>query len=620
MSLSTLQRSRSRPISKACFETLEDRRLLSFTLATSFPVGANPQDVVTADFNNDGKLDLATSNYDEATGDGTVSVLLGNGGSSFQPARTSATGPDPVSLAAGDFNADGKPDLATANSGGYWDNDPVSILLGHGDGTFAAPVGLSAYGEAANSVATGDLNADGKLDLVVSTGTLSGYVSVLLGHGDGTFADAQTPGEYVSPFYAATLADFNGDGKLDVATARYEADAVAVFLGYGDGTLQEPRQFAVGINGIFDGPDSLAAGDFNADGKIDLATANSYSNSVSMLLGNGNGNFQTSQQFAAGNAPHSASASDVNGNGKLDLVVANLLSTSSPGAVSVLLGNGNGSLAGPITSITSATGGSPSSVVMADFNGDGRPDAAAANTGSNNVSVLLNDGNWGTKTYVGANGGNWSTAANWSPGGVPTASDHVLISGKSVNLAASATVGELTLAGNASLAVAPNGNHVLQISALFLSADSRLDLSDNDLIVDYGGASQLGVVQALVNSARHGGDWLGAGLTSSAARDNPRHNTTLGVMEAADYESIYGAGTTFDGQAIDTTAVLVKYTYYGDTDFNGKVNFDDYVRTDNGFNNHNTGWTNGDFNGDGQVNFDDYVLIDLAFNTQGSPI
>src|SRR3954468_4919868 len=139
MSLSTLQRSRSRHISRACFETLEDRRLLSFTPATSFPVGANPQAVVTADFNNDGKLDLATSNYDEATGDGTVSVLLGNGGGSFQPAQTSATGPYPFSLAAGDFNADGKLDLATANQDLFTDTgeNDVSVLLGNGDGTFA---------------------------------------------------------------------------------------------------------------------------------------------------------------------------------------------------------------------------------------------------------------------------------------------------------------------------------------------------------------------------------------------------------------------------------------------------------------------------------------------------
>ena len=88
-------------------------------------------------------------------------------------------------------------------------------------------------------------------------------------------------------------------------------------------------------------------------------------------------------------------------------------------------------------------------------------------------------------------------------------------------------------------------------------------------------------------------------------------------MEATEFKSVYGAGATFDSQAIDNTAVLIKYTYYGDADFNGIVNFDDYSRTDNGFTNHRSGWLNGDFDDNGVVNFDDYSLIDLAFNTQG---
>ena len=91
-------------------------------------------------------------------------------------------------------------------------------------------------------------------------------------------------------------------------------------------------------------------------------------------------------------------------------------------------------------------------------------------------------------------------------------------------------------------------------------------------------------------------------------------------MEASDFKAINGPAATFNGQAIDDTAVLVKYTYYGDTDFNGRVNFDDYVRTDNGFNNRRSGWSNGDFDGNGSVNFDDYVLIDLAFNTQSATL
>ena len=121
-------------------------------------------------------------------------------------------------------------------------------------------------------------------------------------------------------------------------------------------------------------------------------------------------------------------------------------------------------------------------------------------------------------------------------------------------------------------------------------------------------------------AGRNGGTWTGSGITSFAAfAANPK-NTTLGVMESSDFKAIYGNAAPFAGQTIDATSVLVKYTYYGDTDFNGRVNFDDYVRTDAGFNSHAFGWLNGDFDGNGTVNFDDYVLIDLAFNTQSGTL
>jgi hypothetical protein len=163
-----------------------------------------------------------------------------------------------------------------------------------------------------------------------------------------------------------------------------------------------------------------------------------------------------------------------------------------------------------------------------------------------------------------------------------------------------------------------DGNRVLVTKALTLTGTAKLDLIDNDLVLDYTGASQLAAIQSLINAARAGGTWTGNGLTSSAALGNAQGNTTLGAMEATDYAAVHGG--TFDGQTLDSIAVVVKYTYYGDTDFNGKVNFDDYVRTDNGFNNHLVGWTNGDFDGNGQINFDDYVLIDLAFNTQSAAL
>jgi hypothetical protein len=178
------------------------------------------------------------------------------------------------------------------------------------------------------------------------------------------------------------------------------------------------------------------------------------------------------------------------------------------------------------------------------------------------------------------------------------------------------TLAALNVGPDGVATIAANGNRVLVTGALSISSTGVLDLSDNDLILDYTGASPIGAIQDLIAAARSGGTWLGGGLTSSSAGANGSHNTTLGAIEAADFKALYGAGAPFDGVAIDTTAVLVKYTWYGDTDFNGAVNFDDYVRTDSGFNNQSTGWLNGDFDLNGVVNFDDYVLIDLAFNTQ----
>src|SRR6266436_5402770 len=178
---------------------------------------------------------------------------------SFIARRDFTAGYDPISVAVGDFNGDGVPDLVVADRV----SNNVSVLLGNGDGTFQTPVAF-ATGTRPQSVAVGDFNGDGKLDLVVANEG-SNNVSVLLGNGDGAFQAAQNFPAGTNP-QSVAVGDFNGDGKLDLAVANEGSGDVSVLLGNGDGTFQAALAFAAG-----DIPQSVAVGDFNGDGKLDLA-------------------------------------------------------------------------------------------------------------------------------------------------------------------------------------------------------------------------------------------------------------------------------------------------------------------------------------------------------------
>jgi hypothetical protein len=343
--------------------------------------------VVTGDFNGDGRPDLAVANASS----NTVSLLLGNANGTFQAARNFATGSLPLSVAVGDFNKDGQLDLVTANAG----SDDVSVIAGNGDGTFRAPTSIR-IGSSAPSVAVGDFNSDGTLDLAVASIVLtSGYYAdfpgandyeVLLGHGDGSFGAPIQNRIYLGYdiFSAAVaLADFNGDGELDVATAlgTMFGSYSFVALGTGTGTLEAPRLYSIGGYES----QSLVAGDVNGDGKVDLVTASSSDDNLSVSLGTGTGSFAAAQIYAAGSQPRSVALADFNGDGKIDVVTANAA------GVGVLLGTGTGSFRSPLNS---STGAISVGVVVGDFNGDGLRDVVSANSGSDNVSVLLNDGTW----------------------------------------------------------------------------------------------------------------------------------------------------------------------------------------------------------------------------------
>ena len=316
---------------------------------------------------------------------GTLLMLAAAANAQFTPASGSpfTVGSHPHSVAVGDFNNDGNLDLAIANAG----TNNVAVLLGNGTGGFT-PASGSPFTVGSNpvSVAVGDFNGDGKLDLAVAN--LSGSnVTVLLGNGAGGFSAA-----YGSPFSTGgnpafvAVGDFNGDGKLDLAIANSGSGTVTVLLGDGMGgfTAAPGSPFTAGSN-----PVSLAVGDFNGDGRPDLAIANAGSGNVTVLLGKATGGFSTAtgSPFTVGSAPYSVAVGDFNGDGNLDLAVANLNS----GNVTLLLGNGAGRFTAASGSPFTA-GLGPYSVAVGDFNGDGDLDLAIANSNSSNATVLLGDG------------------------------------------------------------------------------------------------------------------------------------------------------------------------------------------------------------------------------------
>jgi hypothetical protein len=369
-----------------------------FLPAMTYPSGeGSPYSVAVADVNGDGKPDLLVANFcDNNCSTGSVSVLLGDGDGTFQPPVTYGSGGyGASSVAVADVNGDGKPDLVVTNwcpsscSGPQWGEGMVGVLLGNGDGTFQAAVPYDSGGGLAFSVAIADMNGDGKLDLVVGNFFLT--VSVLLGNGDGTFQPAMAydvwmnGGADIGNNVSVAVADVNGDGKPDVVVAERDWNVVTVLLGNGDGTFQTRADYGSGGSDA----DSVAIGDVNGDGKPDLVVATLAGGTVCVLLNNGDGTFRPAVGYGSGApATTSAAVADVNGDGKPDLVVSNN-GYGEDGAVSVLLGNGDGTFQTAL--VYSSGGGGPQYVAVADVNGDGRPDLIVPNGDSSNVGVLLNN-------------------------------------------------------------------------------------------------------------------------------------------------------------------------------------------------------------------------------------
>lgn len=384
-------RSRLSATHRLQLEPLEDRRLMALLGPVDYSVGTEPNALVAADFNNDSVQDLAVG-----TANNQVRVLLGVGDGTFQPGPESETGLNFeagvtwYSLAVGDFDRDGNLDLAAAD--GTW----ATVLLGDGEGAFEAT--YLGGNDGVESVAAGDFNGDGLLDLGMTSnypgyyGGSDGYAEVWLGNGDGTFSEQPniTPlGGTSSWFSGAVAADINGDNFDDFVTVlnsarRGDPDGVYVLFGGSAGELQGPYFFSTG------GEDSLgpvAAGDLDADGDIDLVKASAGATKLHVLLGDGAGGFSapTSYDSAGG---WSLILGDFTGDGNLD--VAHSITQN----LSVFPGQGDGTLAPRMDFAVSHSSYYNGMLAAGDFNGDGWLDAAINDTSDQAVAVLLNDQSW----------------------------------------------------------------------------------------------------------------------------------------------------------------------------------------------------------------------------------
>lgn len=301
----------------------------TFHTAVNYSADRNPESIVTADFNGDGKLDLVTGNFFGGLfSTGNISVLLGNGNGTFQPAVPFEVG-SPVQMAVADLNGDSKLDLVTAS----WLGNKASVLLGNGNGTFQAAVTYSV-GSEPRGVAIADFNGDTKLDLAVTNGQ-SANTSILLGNGNGTFQAATNVTTEAIPT-AIVARDISGDGKQDLIIATTGSHAILVLIGNGNGTFQNGVPYQVGQE-----PTGLVLADFNGDGPADVITVNASGASYSLLRGNANGTFQTAVSPQARTGSWVPITGDFNTDGKPDLGIINNVfdlidvSLNSPSAAGV---------------------------------------------------------------------------------------------------------------------------------------------------------------------------------------------------------------------------------------------------------------------------------------------
>jgi hypothetical protein len=346
--------------------------------------------IASGDFNNDGIPDLLTTGYAGILC--CASLALGRGDGTFHAFMSVVPAvSEPYIPAVGDVNLDGNLDFVAL---GFY-NLNVHVALGDGSGEFSPGTVAYVSSGVSNDVIIADVNGDGKPDIVgTSVGSKGEYLWLALGNGDGTFQKMKTfsvPGSNPYPIGVA-LGDFNGDGKIDAVVNGYDTTSnlgtIELLLGNGDGTFQTARSFDLGSGYTI----SPVVGDFNNDGKLDVAVLSTMDN-VTVLLGNGDGTFGPPNVYAAGITVSSLAVADLDGDGTLDLAVAHWGPEYGlhGSFVSILTGKGDGTFNAPVKF---AVDSQPVQLIVADFNGDGKPDIATANQMRGTSSILINQTAW----------------------------------------------------------------------------------------------------------------------------------------------------------------------------------------------------------------------------------
>lgn len=383
---------RARPAAtRLSVERLEARDVPAFLAPVQYSMSNMASgSVVTADLNGDGLSDIAVH---RDSGEDSISVRLNNGDGTFGAVHNFYGGfywGSGQTLATGDFNGDGKTDLAAGHYNG------VNVLLGDGAGSFATPIEyLFPDSETATALTTADLNGDGNLDLIAGTQnwygdpSLGQSLAVFMGNGDGTFA---APAFYALPYdndiytYPTSIqvGDLNEDGNPDVVASR-ESNTLDVLFGNGDGTLGSVSLVPTDSSQIWS--ISVALGDVNGDGHLDLVANDTWGVSVKVLTGDGTGAFAPSVSYTVGELPMAVRLGDVNADGRLDIVTAN----SDGNNASVLLGVSGGSFA-LVRNFAAIDG--PYSFALGNFDGNGYPDLVVGSQEGQGIATIRNDGSW----------------------------------------------------------------------------------------------------------------------------------------------------------------------------------------------------------------------------------